>query len=622
MTKGLFQVRSSTTNSIEGTAFAVDRIPDLKKYYIVTAYHVVAEIISKEAGIILTDDSGGTISVTSKPTTKQLEEYLCVENDYAILEAFSEIDYEVFNIGDYRRILPGTTLSTRGSTQRPHFKTSFSPFNLIYNGSEKTESQKEILVITDPSNDYYGSETERKSTKEILRGISGGPILVYKDDQEICIGIMSQIGCDHSNPIRYAVPILYAWDEITKLKAELDNSKNKQITTEDYYSVILNYNVDYKKTNHITAGDFLDAIFGINNDFEFSNDKEDKRIWDHISNSYFKNGNIDKKLNFIIQSEDFEDRSSEIQCAVLYYYARLLFKRGQFDDALATFARIKNMSTSLSQESYEKANALIQCRSLVEYFDNSGRNPSNILRVVDHLDRCLKDTEYKAYEMASILGKGTMNLFQEASDLNESEKKDVIQIYNNQIQLYNDHPKALIKQEVVITSVEWYLQLWHADNNFSINDIDATIKKGLQQANKLHNNIFHIQCLMVMMISFLIKNEPAKAIQIFIIVSKLMHKIRVTFLNEGISQLIAYTKKEFYPYFLAFMFIYKNINENLIKTYIKLETLKINLGKSNWKNTLENGVFIYSLLYEPAEGQKRDISPYTISYNDLLVFFN
>ena len=594
MIKGLFQVKSSNGLTMEGTAFAVERISEINKYYIVTAYHVISEIVAKGGDILLTDEDGHSITAVCTSTRKSLAEYENAENDYAVLESFSDRAYEVYNIKAYTEIGKSTNCSIEGAIA--HFEHPFTPFTAIYNGPVKIRNEY-VLFITSSFDTFIDRNGKLLSTQDVLKGVSGAPVTVHYNGKEFCIGIVTQVGNDYLTPVKYAVPIVYA------VKSILDLDKK----------------IDENELSIITARDYLDAIF--DSDFEFSDDTTDKQIWNRLSNAHFRGGNIDKKLKRVIFSDDFKENSAEIQCAVLYYYARLLFKRGRIDEARSIFNRIEGQSKLLSEKSNKKVTALVKSRGIVEDAKLLVYKPRLILDAADMLEKSLENPDYKAYEMASVFGKGIMNLFQEVSDLNKSEKDEVLCIYYNQKKLHEENPEALKKQEVVITSVEWLIELWNVSNNICMDDIDNTIAKGFIQAQRLSNNIFHIQCLLSMVVSMLIREKITASVRLFYTSSKLMHKLHITFRNEGISQLIKYIQDNYYPHYLSFMFLHNNIDTNINELFPKLETFHVEFDCGSWKTVLEESLLLYNRFYEKESDEHKTIQPYEVAYSDLVSFY-
>ena len=599
MIKGLFRIKSTKNNNknnVEGTAFAIEHVSAINKYFVVTAYHVLAEIISKNESILLEDEEGSFTSANYLSTIKNLSDYEIVGNDFAVLEAFTDKEYEVYKSLDYTEINSSTLCTIKGANI--FFEFPFIPFTAVYEGTVKDKNGKDILCLNVLTSDFLNNKKQPVSTQELFKGASGAPVIVNYHDQEYCIGILAQVNDSYRNPTRLAVPIFYVANDIAGFGKEAFEIQ----------------------PSNISPGDYIDAIFGFNNEFVFSDDEEDKRIWNNLSNAHFREGNIDLKLQKVVQSQDFESKSAEIKCAILYYYARLLFKRGRIKEAQRTLEKLQGQSTHLSEQSNKKVAALVRSRRIVEDIGQHFNNPGNILRAADWLDRNLKSPEYKAYEMASIFGKGIMNLFQAVNDLNEAEKIEVIQIYNNQKELHKKYPAELKKQEVVITAVEWFIELWNASGNLCMDDIDSTIEIGFSQARSLHNNIFHAQCLLAMVISYLIKDKKASAVSIFTILSRIMNKMHITFKNEGISQLMKYIYDNYNPFYFAFMLIHdgkRDTNDLLLK----LDNLHIDLENSSWKNAMENGINVYNHLYAPTSNIREDIQPYNIKYNELMLFF-
>lgn len=595
MTEGLFRVKSAKKGQLTGTAFVVDQLSSTKMYYIVTAYHVIAEIIATGDSILLEDKNGQVIPADCISSPKEMTDYIKPENDFAVLKAVTDIEYKKFRTINYSLIQTSSKCSIRGANA--FFPHPFTPFTAIYEGPVKIGNGKDILLLNNLSTIFLDDPKQYISSHKLFEGSSGAPVLVNYQNEVFCIGILTQIGSTYQTPSRYVVPISYVAKDVTGINIENDT---EQLPT-------------------ITPSDYLNAIFSYNDDFVFSDDKEDKRIWNALSNAHFREGNIDLKLKNIILSEEFGRKNAEIKCAILYYYARLLFKRGRKEDALNALAKLQAQAPQMSQESNKKIVALVKSRKVIEAVGPHIHNPSSILKAADWLDSNIQSPEYMAYEQASLYGKGIMNLFQSVSGLNESEKKEVLCIYKNQKDLHEKYPTELKKQEVVITAVEWFIELWNASNNLCMDDIDETIKVGFSQAHYLRNNIFHIQCLLAIVVSSLIKEKKTRAVIVFVILSRLMHNLHITFKNEGISQLIKYINEKYNAFFQAFDIIHKNrsINDEVLR---KLDILKINLDNSNWKMALDEGLAIYKQLYAPGLNNPEAIQPYEIEYDELTAY--
>lgn len=597
MAKGLFSVHSARKNTLEGTAFVVDKLEGINKYYALTAYHVVAEIIATDDTIILRDENNHSISAYYKFEKKGLDTYDQSGDDYAVIEFESEVEYEPYIIINYLDVPQHIDCYYRGAIE--HSNTIFCSISAKYESYEKTRyAMEDILSLSVNTDSVYKDKNSRLSSYEITCGGSGSPVLVNLDGKERCIGILTNISKDYSSPYRFAVPAIKAAKKIINIKNDIVDERVKVVS----------------------AKSFLDILFDA--DFTFSDDKTDQRIWNSLSNSLFQGNPIDLELGRIIETQEFNNLSGEIRCAVCYYYARLLYKRGRKEEARTVLNRVLHKSTDMSADSMVKINALAKARQSIEDVGILKRKPSTIRFPVSQLDEINSNPEYKAYEMASLFGKGIMNLFQAINVLNEKEKAEVISIYNEQKILHEKYPTRLAKQDVVLTSVEWYLALWDASTDLTVEALDSLIERGFFQAAKLRNNIFYIQCLLAMVISSLIKNNNSNAIILSIIVSKIMRHKHVLPNHEGISQLLRYIKDNYLPVYLSLKMIYEYSGSDNSELYIKLSNINVNLKMNNWKSILEQGQILYRHLYGNPSEDENEVEPYTIEYSEILNYLD
>ncbi len=96
--------------------------------------------------------------------------------------------------------------------------------------------------------------------------------------------------------------------------------------------------------------------------------------------------------------------------------------------------------------------------------------------------------------------------------------------------------------------------------------------------------------------------------------------MHITFKNEGISQLINYIHDHNYPFYSAFMCIH-NSSSVSSELFQKLDNMHIELKGNNWKTAIEQGIAIHDHLYAPTLDAHETIQPYTIEYNELLLYF-
>lgn len=83
---------------IVGTAFAIKSIEYENKYYLLTAYHVISELKAKGQKILVKDENDSFYSTEVIFPKNLSQEFRTFGQDYALLEMYSNIKYEAFDI--------------------------------------------------------------------------------------------------------------------------------------------------------------------------------------------------------------------------------------------------------------------------------------------------------------------------------------------------------------------------------------------------------------------------------------------------------------------------------------------------------------------------------------------
>ena len=587
--KGLFHVINGKTEETLGTAFAVKQANNTN-YYVITAFHVVAEAIALGEPIIIRDEERSCHSIRMISSQLDSEEYCHPGKDYAVFELVTAIQYDSFFISTSENLLQQCYIRGTGI----HFKTEFIRIIGQVLGVEK-EKNTDINTLTIKMPVYsYSPKSDLLKDQDVLKGMSGSPIVVLTGEREECIGVLGNVGQDRNGFVRYGVPISNVLSDPCFA------------TTDPIFEQSKNYSdIDYKIT-------FL--FENDPNDFVFYDEVMDQLMWKKISNSFFRGIPIDDELDKILLSEEIKTYSAEVRMALYYYYSRLLFKRGRIDYGQKALSHSLELEKSVSQKSREKLFALANGRMLIEnskLFKSAeqvrfaGFNISEIPEASD---------SYIAYETASLYGKGLINLFSIKNEFSSSEKEDMKRIYQEQTRLFNNHKEVLERQDVVITAVEWYLGLWKIDS--SITDaFENTIKKGFSQSKIRKNDIFHLQSLIAYSIYLLQTAHNNSAMIILTLCAIIMRNLKIYPNHEGIAQLLYFMRHNYRKEHATLQIIFSSTSQNEILS--KLDSMDVDTVTAPWKSIIEYAIEIYQELYVCfLEGNKKTI--YNVKLNDIM----
>ena len=565
---GLFQVIDDITKDVLGTAFSLTQANNANHYYVITAYHVVAELIARNRKIIIRDINMIYHSVRMLTPQLDLESYCHPGKDYAIFELVTSIQYNSFFPGS--NVGSTTPCYIRGAGL--HFRTVFTRIKADVLGIEK-ENNEDVLCIQMPVRSYDNNSLPIRD-QDVLRGMSGSPIVVTNGSREECIGVLSNAGSDETGFIRYAVPI----------STVLSDS-----------CLLLSDPIAFQQDLYDDFGLIINILFEDDpNDFIFYNEAMDQMMWKKISNWFFRGIPIDDKLRNILTSEEITSYSAEVQMALYYYYSRLLYKRGQVDSGQTALYESLSLEKKVSQRSKEKIAALANGRLLIE--NNKIFKKAEQVRYAGFSITEIPDASesYIAYETASLYGKGMINLFSFKDEFSSYEKEDIKKIYKEQLQLFNGHKDVLARQDVVITAVEWYIGLWEIDSSLK-DAFEITIRKGFRQCEERKNDIFHLQSLIAYGIYLLQNNHNVRAMTILTLCSMLMRNLRIFPGHEGIAQLFRFLKTHYRREYAALHIIYSSSIQSEVLS--KLDILYSGFRNIPWKTVLEYASWLFKDLY-------------------------
>lgn len=585
-TKGLFHVINEKTEDILGTAFAVKQ-PNSTNYYVITSYHVVAESLACGYQIIIRDENKICHSVRIISSQINTDEYCHPGKDYAVFELITNIQYDSFFIGKTENSLQQCYIRGAGI----HFRTDFTRISAMVLGTEKEDGIKILNIQMAVYSSDNGNQLIRD--QDVLSGMSGSPIVVNSGDREECVGVLGNVGSDRNGFIRYAVPISTILSDSCFLVSD------PIVIQQNQYN-----DIDIK----------INYLFGDDpNDFLFYDETMDQSMWKRLSNWFYRGIPIDDELCRILDSEEIKTYSGEVRMALYYYYSRLLYKRGQIESGRIALNKSLSLEKKVSQKSKEKLNALANGRLLIEnnkFFRNAEQvryAGFNITKIPDASD------SYIAYETASLYGKGMINLFSIKDEFSSNEKEDIKKIYKEQLRLYDNHKIVLARQDVVITSVEWYIGLWGIDSSIT-DTFESLVRKGFNQSKIRKNDIFHIQSLIAYGIYLLQTGQVSCAMIILTLCAMLMRSLRIFKGHEGIAQLLRFLRLNYSKEYAALHIVYSSSTQS--ETISKLDIMNSEFAFASWKFIIEYAIELFQDLYAHflCENKK---TIYNVKINDI-----
>lgn len=577
---GVFQVlrNNYVSQDIIGTAFAVKTCETVNKYYLLTAYHVISELEAKGQTIIVNDEKGN-FSVAKRIFPFQLsKEYREFGRDYALLEIYSNIKYKTYRIASIDR---RSECYVRGAI--PPNSTVFTTIKGNVLGIEGIRKQKNVLQISLDIGVAVDKDNKIITEQEMLCGMSGAPVLLDKGNEDVCIGLLANVERNNRGIAKYAIP----------MKTIIEDCLNK-------------FNIAYVMYENINSNlssgkEWVENIFENTEDFLFSEENMDAKAWDYLSDCFYNGIPVDNFLHYIIKSDYFREYNAEVKSAIFYYYARLLFKRGQNNVAFKMFDEIKSMYRNVSALSKEKLQALVTSRSVIE---RKIENPKETLKVIAYAGEKVVNLtnlseEYIANELASLYGRGLTNLFSINTDFNYEEKIELTKIYNEHKLLLESNPVKLRKQDVVNTSLRWYIGFRCVNKEYDTQGLLDAVKCGFAQSKLRKNKIFYIQSVLSYAIVLALLNEKSKSVKLLLLSVQFMHEEKIFLFHEGIKQLMLFLKNEF---IFLYAIVKLAFNTQCEKEFIqKVSLYRMDLNSCSFERIILDIKDIYNILYSDCE---------------------
>jgi hypothetical protein len=591
--KGLFRVLSSKhENSIEplrvcGTAFVVARDNiDLTHYYLLTAFHVISEIWSKGQKIFLQNlDYGKQPLVANLVWSPPTDEGYEFGGDFALLDikVGSNTDFEVFPLKLYSKDdnsikIWGTSLYAPTGSYSEFFKISVSSHsleNIIQYASESRIEHNKSLVMTlnFPGNvSTNGLDSKGNlyavTPHEIFGGFSGAPVLSVNNGVETCIGSISNIAKDTIASKVYGVVSDTFFAKCDILRNLLRSIETEKETFEKTPIRNLGYQFDL----------LMVSIFENPHEFVLDDPNAESKIWDQISNLFYKGYPVDTIINFGVYSEQFCSYSIDTQLILHYFLARLYFKRGKPTEAYRQFKLIRDNERKMSRTIWNRINILMESRSLIESpISVPHHGLDKMLRTEERLSQLTTVNDiYKANELASVLGRGLTNMFGQKYDFSTTECRQIQEIVIKHTNLLLIYPDELRKQDVVNISISWLINIWNINSSIDLERFFFDIDKGFRQAEVRKNSIFHIQSLLAFSVYKFISRNYYDGVVILFLVVRLMRQEQLDVNHEGISQLLTFIKTNFLNYYGIFNIAVNHCNDGR-SLHEKLNLYKDNL---------------------------------------------
>lgn len=538
LSNGLFQIVRRTQSQLEsadwivvGTAFTI-RTPQAtsQEYYLLTAYHNISEALVKQETIWIQDTSTCCYPVELLYPDAYYSLSGDIPKDFALLRLISDKEYTRFSIG---QISGPAECYIRGAALYFCDTTKFTTFhgNVFWSEPSSKTPEESILVLDISTKNVFNDECV-VDQQRILKGMSGAPIIILQNEEQIAIGLFTRIYPDGSASKCYGIPM----ETIIK----------KCLLSRGLYAVYKNP-VDaqvWRADNLLDIQLYVDLLLENPTNFSLEDPNTEVRIWNQVSNQFYHGLAVDKAFYKIVVSENFPKYSCDAQVAIRYYLARLLFKRGEKKAAYKQFTSISEVQKHLSGNVRQRVLTLIDARDAVE---SEVVNPQLQL---DRIRLCadkfsnlvMTDGIYIANELASVNGRGLTNLFDQLriEDYSDSLKKAITEVFDVHCQLIKQYPVQLQKQDVVNTSLRWLANLWGIWEKTDTEMLRKDAIQGSVQARERRNAIFHIQAVTSYSISFLIEGRKKKALTGLFLSALLMRMENLKLTHEGISQLLRY----------------------------------------------------------------------------------
>lgn len=591
--KAIFQVLTNDSPSrVLGTAFGIKTFQESNRYYLLTAYHVISELEAKGRPIIVQDEAGNFMTARKIFPSKLSAEYRMFGQDYGMLEIYSDQKYQTFELAVANE---RSDCFVRGAI--PHYRTIFTSIDGRLLGEESIEGEKKVLQLKLETSLIFDEENKAIPTQKILRGLSGAPVLAKINDEWACVGVLGNLEGDRTGSLQYAVPmrtIVKDCLEYLNIPYSLQNEKKEN-------------------NNWFREQALIELAIGDTEEFVFSEEKLELEAWNKLSNLFYKGNPVERILKELIESEIFYNYNSEVRCAILYFYARLLFKCSKNMLAFQAFHNISELLNEVSAATKIKLEALINSRSSIEKKIELPQETLNGIRYagekIIHLPQA--SDEYVANELASMYGRGLTNLFSVKMDYSSQEKEDLSKIYLEHKSLLEKNPIKLCKQDVVNTSLQWYLGYWNVSKEFDLQTLSIAVNNGFIQSKKRKNSIFYIQSMISYGILCAFNNETVQAVKAILLGVKLMHKEKIRLGHEGVKQLLLILQQNFLVLYAIFEMAYSSQTEQ--EFFAKASLLQIDLGIRSWEGIFGQVNELYTIKYTSN-------NTYAVEFEDIKIF--
>jgi len=596
---GLFQIVKHAQSQarpddwlVVGTAFAIQTTQATpQEYYLLTAYHNISEAFAKRETIWIQDASACCYSAELLYPDTYHSLSGDVPNDFALLKLISDKEYVRFNI---RPISRPAKCYIRGASLYFCETTKFTTFCGDVFWSEpfsKTPNENVLVLDITTKNVFNDGFMPAVDQQKILKGMSGSPIIILRDEDEIAIGLFTRIYPDGSASKCYGVP--------------MEAIINKCLSSRGLYSVYKNQ-VDaqiWRAENLLDIQLYVDILLENPTNFSLEDPNTEVRIWNQVSNQFYHGLAVDKAFYRAITSEYFSKYSYDAQVVIRYYLARLLFKRGEKKAAYKQFTLISKVQKHLSGNVRQRILTLIDARDTVE---------SAVVFPQLQLDRIRQCAEklsnlevtnriYVANELASVTGRGLTNLFDQlrVEDYSDSLKKAITEVFDIHCQLLKQYPVQLQKQDVVNTSIKWLANLWEIWGKTDAEMLRKDAIQGSVQARTRRNAIFHIQAVISYSISFLIEESKKKALTGLFLSALLMRMENLKLTHEGINQLLRYVRINYPVEYLLFTLFLECSQENGKHFLQKVSKYTDRVSPTAIGSAVINAQYIFEAEYQP-----------------------
>lgn len=602
--KGLFQIVKkgcglSTSNefNIIGTAFAIQTIHDLPwTYYLLTAYHNISEAYAKHEPVLIRDDSDRfyTAEIIYPNLFRPFNG--TIAKDYALLKLVAHTEYLVYSLGNIT--LPSKCY-INGAVNYFSSITKFTPFRGEILSTERSliDSDEEILVLDLLTKSISDSSTNLQINQQnIIAGMSGAPITVYENGQEFLAGVFVRLFPDGVASKCYGIPV-----DLIISECLLPNGLYSKSYLEDANETYISSSVPTLYDDRL----FINLLFDDPATFQLDDCVSETKFWNKVSNQFYQGFPIDRVLYNVTCSNNFSRYRYDVQVAIRYYLARLLFKRGRNHDAYNQFSKVSEITKHLSSQTAQRFSVLMDARDIVE---SETKNP---LFELDQIRFChekirnlrIADEIYIANEIASVIGRGLTNLYNqlEADSCSDSLKSLINDIYCEHSALLTQYPVPLRKQDIVNTSLGWLTNLWKISANVDDVKLFQDIQVGFCQAANRKNSIFHIQVLIAYSIYLLIKDERKPSLTVLFVVALLMHEKNLKISHEGISQLLRYMQLNYLPFFSIFCIFTKYCNEDERVFLEKSNLYSVDVSSCSIGALVQRAHYIIDNIYLPLD---------------------